>query len=101
MADWPRAIKPEDRVKYLIQARQDVGLIDWDAGHGGLRAVTDQEERAWITRTDDVYEAWYATDYSPEVLVGEYATLIEAQKAIKDHLVVTQAVQQAWEDVAS
>ncbi len=101
MADWPRAIKPEDRVKYLIQARQDIGLIDWDAGHGGLVAITDQEGRAWITESDGVYESRYATDHSPEILVGEYATLVEAQKAIKDHLVVTQAVQQAWEDVAT
>lgn len=101
MADWPRAIKPEDRVKYLIQARADLS-IEWD--EYGLAGVED-EERVWIDidlgREEDTFRAMYATDRSPEILIGEFSSPKEAKKALHDHLVLQRAVAQAWEDVAS
>lgn len=95
MANWPREIKPEDRVKYLIQARADLN-IEW--GADGLAGVTDRDERLWVAGQ---YEAWYATDHSPEFLVGEYDDVRTAKKALHDHVVVVWAVAQAWEDVAT
>lgn len=102
MADWPRAIKPEDRVKYLIQARADLN-IEWDEYE--LAGVGNDGERVWINidlgHNEDTFRAMYATDQSPEVLIGEFSTPKEAKKALHDHLVLRRAVAQAWEDVAS
>lgn len=103
MADWPRSIKPEDRIKYLIQARADL-VIEWEHSpmdQGIVMAVTDRNERCWVDGKEESYEAWYATDFHPEVLIGEFPNAIDARKALIDHLVVTWAVTQAWEDVAS
>lgn len=102
MGDWPRSIRPEDRVKYLIQARADLGLFRWyaDSKHEWV-AVTDRSDRVWIIKEADVLEAWHSSDMSPERLVGEFDDLREAQKALIDHLVVLHAISQSWEDVAT
>lgn len=81
MADWPRSIKPEDRIKYLINARAEVLEMAID---GRLEVVKG------------VYSA-----YRGDKLIGEFDTFEEGTKAIRDDMVVERAVQQAWEDVAT
>lgn len=104
MADWPRAIRPEDRIRYLVEARSAFREgVDWlgDITTGEIQAITERDERLWIEQDNGVFRALYATDYSPEFLVGEFAKAFDAKKALVDHVVVIWAVTQAWEDVAS
>lgn len=101
MANWPRSIKPEDRIKYLIQARSDLGILAWYDNDDGVVVAVIGGERIWASREGQVVEAWYASNMSPEQLIGEFDDLWEAQKALYDHLVVTHAISQAWEDVAT
>lgn len=103
MANWPRSIRPEDRIKYLIQARADL-VVEWEHSPtdlGLVMTVTEKNERCWVDSNEGSYEAWYASDHQPEFLVGEFDNAFEARKALLDHVVVIWAVDQAWEDVAS
>lgn len=81
MADWPRSIQPEDRVKYLIQARADLRAND-------IEGTITGEDGNWAVHHN-------------ELLIGEFDTKKEAYKALFDHVVLASAVAQAWEDVAS
>jgi hypothetical protein len=98
MTDWPRSIQPEDRIKYLINARAEyLAEFNWE----GTIGVTAKLERLWIIEENGSYMAMFADDYHPEVLVGEFETIREAKKALIDFVVVAWAIEQAWEDVAS
>ncbi len=106
MADWPRAIKPEDRIKYLVEAREQFReSVNWMMGggefDGEVMAVTEREEKLWVERDNGVFRAMYASNSTPEFLVGEFDRSYDARKALTDHVVVIWAVTQAWEDVAS
>lgn len=81
MADWPREIKPEDRIRYLVMAREEI------LRHGVKGQIRSQ---------GGVFMAMVG-----DHLVGEFDTIGDAEKALIDYEVVTGAVQQAWEDLAS
>lgn len=101
MADWPRAIQPEDRIKYLVNARAEFGEeVTWSKEDGGIRAATPREEYLWTDRVESGHEAWFTTEHQEPHLVGEFQTLYEAKRALVDHVVVRWAVAQAWGDVA-
>ncbi len=103
MADWPRAISPEDRVKYLIEARHTFKeTVEWKRDKDdNFRASTYDEEYLSITPIENGYAAYYQMGEEEDFLVGEFATSWDARKALTDHAVVNIAVRQAWEDLAT
>ena len=105
MISWPRTIKPEDRIKYLVQARHDFkDTASWKRdSDGSLVCVTVESEFLSVTPVNGSYQAHYShlSDMEEEFLVGEYDTAQEAKKALTDHTVVIWASRQAWEDVAT
>lgn len=81
MAEWPREIRPEDRVTYLVNARTE---------------VLNQHHDGEIHVVNGVFSA-----YRKSLLLGEFDTTDEALKAIRDDMVVESAIRQAWEDLAT
>lgn len=101
MADWPRAISPENRIKYLVQARHDFKEdTQWSLIEGRHTAATADGEYLEITKSPDGYEGTCSVDGHIEY-EGTFQSAQEARKALVDHVVVKWAVLQAWEDVAS
>jgi hypothetical protein len=103
MSDWPRAISPEDRVKYLIEARHLFKeSVDWIREKDGvLHGSTYDEENLLIAPEGENMNAYYQMGDGDSVLVGEYETAWDARKALTDHAVVKMAIRQAWADVAT
>ncbi len=106
MADWPREIRPEDRIKYLIQARVDFrDQVEWtrDGPMSDYFALTPQEEALSVYPKGDGWAAVYSfigdTDDRELNELGNFPTAIAARKAVADFAVVIWAVRQAWEDV--
>ncbi len=106
MADWPREIKPEDRIKYLIQARADFrDEVEWtrDGAMSDYFALTPQEEALSVHPKGEGWNAVYSfigdTEDRELVDIGNFPTAMVARKALSDHVVVIWAVRQAWEDV--
>ncbi len=105
MADWPREIKPEDRIKYLIQARADFrDEVEWGKDQeGDYFAFTTQEEALSVHPQDEGWAAVYSfigdTDDRNMEELGNFPSAIVARKVLTDHTVVVWAVRQAWEDV--
>lgn len=102
MAEWPRAISPEDRIKYLIQARHDFKEdVRWDRVGDQYDGSTTHGEYLYVDKQEDgQWRASYLIGSEAEDL-GLFPDANEATKAIIDHCVVVWAVLQAWEDVAS
>ena len=105
MADWPREIRPEDRIKYLIQARADFrDQVEWIKGHAlDFFALTPQEEALSVHSQGHGWDAVYSfigdTDDRKLEELGNFPSSIEARKILTDYVVVVWAVRQAWEDV--
>lgn len=109
MADWPKAISPENRIEYLIDARREVkDGTTWTVKGDQSYEAKFRDWHFYITLSAGAYEALIIeTDYltdNEHILtpypMGSYRTMEEARQMIVDEIVVKVAVQQAWEDVA-
>ncbi len=114
MADWPREIKPEDRIKYLIQARADFrDQVEWTKAKKDYFALTPQEEalsilphyvtapdgEPWLRGWDAFYSSISDEDNRELEEIGNFPSAMAARKGLSDYVVVVWAVRQAWEDV--
>lgn len=101
MAEWPRTIQPEHRVKYLVEARERFREeITWQREGAEVRGSGFDEDVLIIPLPRDKWEAFYMNE-TTNISLGIFDTIPMARKEVTDYVVVRWAVQQAWEDVAT
>lgn len=103
MADWPRSVNAEYRIKYLIQARHDFKAeAQWAEDIDGWTGFTN-ELMLLVNRSDDGYIAFALDrlDNREVARIDKCFNANEARNALSDAVIVEWAVLQAWADVAS